>query len=152
MKIMPYDAEKQRLANQAALDNPNPGDYWNEMFCPYFVVVDVKGDDITVLSCLGGPTSFNRKHELNARISVDTGHWGFDYSKSMVVNRAWIEKTVRYDTIDGFVADVVSSEKTQKIVEEWRDWYQKDIRNKIQDLQQQWEEFTGWQYLKETVE
>lgn len=148
---MPYDSEKQRAENEYALANPRPGDYWNEMFCPYFVVVDVKGEAITVLSCLGGPTSFNRKHELNARISVDTGHWGFDYSKSMVVDRAWIEKAVRYNTIDGFVADVGRSEKTMHIVTEWRDWVQKDLKNQIKMLQSQWEEFTGWKYLKEDV-
>lgn len=148
---MTYNPDKQRTDNEHALVNPQPGDYWNEMFCPYFVVVDVKGDEITVLSCLGGSTSFNRKHEPNARISIDTGHWGFDYSKSMVVDRAWIEKAVKYDSIDGFVADVVRSEKTKKIVEEWRDFTQKQIRAKINSLEAEWEEFTGWKYIKEGI-
>jgi hypothetical protein len=148
---MSYDPEQQRRNNEEALANPNPGDYWNEMFCPYFVVVDVKDDDITVLSCLGGPTSFNRKHELNARISIDTGHWGFDYSKSMVVDRAWIEKAVRYDTIDGFVADVVRSEKTKKIVEEWREHRRLSMLKEIERLEEEYEQFTGWKYLKEGI-
>ena len=52
-----FDQKDQDLKNHKALLNPQPGDYWHEMFCPYFIVVKVKGDDITVLSCLGGPTA-----------------------------------------------------------------------------------------------
>ncbi len=149
---MPYDPEKQRLDNEYALTNPRPGDYWQEMFCPYFVVVEVKGSKVTVLSCLGGPNSYNRKDEPNAKIEIDKGHWGFDYSKSMIVDREWIAKAVKYGTIDGFVADVGRSEKTMRIVTEWRDWVQKDLKNQIKMLQSQWEEFTGWKYLKEVVD
>lgn len=142
---------KQDQKNQQALDNPQPGDYWNEMFCPYFVVVDVKGKDITVLSCMGGPDSYNRKDELNARKEVDSGYWTFDYSKSMVVDRAWMEKAVKYGTIDGFVADVVQSEKTERIAQEWRNWKQKEMRRQIKELEAEWEKFTGWKYLKEEL-
>ena len=148
---MSYDHKEQTLENYQALMNPQPGDYWQEMFCPYFIVVDVKGNDITELSCMGGPNSFTRKNEVNARISIDTDHWGFDYGKSMVVDRVWMEKAVRYDTIDGFVADVGRSEKTLAIVNEWRDHKQKEIRKKIEDMQNEWEEFTGWKYLKEDL-
>lgn len=145
---MKYVHKEQELKNYQSLHNPEPGDYWNEMFCPYFVVVDVNGNDITVLSCMGGPDSYNRKQELNAKIDHKDG-WGFDYSKSMVVDRAWMEKAVKYGTIEGFVADVVNSEKTRKIVDGWRDYKQKEIRKKIDDLQKEWEEFTGWHQLKE---
>jgi len=146
-----YDHAKQLEDNQRALDDPQPGDYWQEMFCPYFLVVDVKGDNITVLSCLGGPNSFNRKHELDARIKLDKDHWTWDLSKSMVVNRDWIAKAVKYDSIEGFVADVWNSEKTVKMAMEWRQWRQKELRKQIQDLESKWEEFTGWKYLKEDV-
>ncbi len=149
--MMSYDTEKQKLANYESLDNPKIGDYWNEMFVPYFIVVDVKGNDITVLSCMGGEQSYSRKHEPNARLEVDNGHWAFDYSKSMVVDRAWMEKAVKYGTIEGFVADVCNSEKTVKIAMEWRNWKQKEIRKQIQDLESKWEEFTGWKYLKENI-
>ncbi len=148
---MSYDAEKQKQQNQQALDNPQPGDYWNEMFCPYFIVVDVQGQDITVLSCLGGSDSFNRKHEPNAKIEVDGAHWAFDYGKEMVVDREWIAKAVKYDSIDGFVADVVRSGKTERIVQEWRNFKQKDLRRQIQELESKWEQFTGWKYLKEDI-
>ncbi len=144
---MTTDHNSQQLKNCQALLAPKPGDYWNEMFCPYFIVVDVRGDDITVLSCMGGPKSYNRKDEPNAYVDRGDG-WSFDYSKSMVVDRAWMERAVRYDTIDGFVADVTRSEKTEAIVTEWRDWRQKQIRQQISALESEWEEFTGWQDLK----
>ena len=135
------------LENQQALDNPRPGDYWHERFSPYFVIVNQEGDKFRVLSCMGGPHHYLRKHELNARIEIDRDHWGFDYSKSMLVDREWIRRAVTYGSIDGFVADVVRTEKTQLIVTEWRDWYQRDMRKKIEQMEQQWADFTGWTAL-----
>lgn len=141
--------EQRELVNLDALMNPQPGDYWHEMFCPYFVVVNIEGDKYRVLSCMGGPNSFNRKDEPNARIKVDSEHWAFDYSKSMLVDHKWIEKAVTYGNGDGFVADVVRSEKTANIVQEWRNWKQKTMREQIRSLEAEWEQFTGWKYLKE---
>jgi hypothetical protein len=145
------NAKDQELLNQQALDDPRPGDYWHETFCPYFLVVDRRGDLITVLSCLGGPKSYNRKDEPNARIdNDDDGTWSFDYSKSMVVDRAWMARTVAYGSIIGFVADVVrDSEKTRATVDEWRHAHQAAIKDKIRRLEQEWSEFTGWHYLKQ---
>ena len=145
---MKYDQQVE--LNKEALENPQPGDYWHEMFSPYFVVVDVKDLKYTVLSCMGGPDSWNRKDELNAMIDMGD-NWRFDYSKSMVVDRAWIEKAVKYGNIEGFVADVVRTEKTERIVQEWRNWVQQDMRQKIQAMEAEWEQFTGWKYLKESV-
>ncbi len=146
---MSYDPKAQELKNYQAMQNPQPGDYWHEMLCPYFVVVHAKDGKYTILSCLGGPDSYTRKDELNARVDNKDGTWSFDYSKSMVVDRAWIEKTVRYGSIDGFVADVSQSEKMQTIVTEWRRHVQQEMRKKIKSLESEWEEFTGWKYLKE---
>lgn len=111
----------QDLKNIDALDNPQPGDYWQEMFCPYFIVVDAdkEEDSYTVLSCMGGPDSYNRKDEPCAKIEHKDG-WSFDYSKSMKVNHAWIEKAVKYGSINGFVADVIRSDKTRSIAEGWQ--------------------------------
>lgn len=147
-----YDSEKQKLANYQSLDNPRIGDYWQEMFCPYFLVVDVKGDKITVLSCLGGPDSYNRKDEPCARIEVDNNSWTWDLTKAMVVDREWMASAVKYGSIEGFVADVWNSEKTVKMAMEWRDWKQKQIRKEIEDLENKFNEFTGWAYLKDGVE
>ena len=135
------------LKNQQALDNPRPGDYWHERFSPYFVIVNQEGDQFRVLSCMGGPHHYLRKDELNARIEIDKNHWAFDYSKSMLVDREWIRRAVTYGSIDGFVVDVVRTEKTQLIVTEWRDWYQRDMRKKIEQMEQQWADFTGWTAL-----
>ena len=57
-----------------------------------------------------------------------------------------------FDIGDGFVADVSNTEKTQRIVQEWRKFKQRDLRRQIQELEAQWEEFTGWKYLKENTE
>ena len=126
--------EEQKILNQEALDDPQPGDYWNEMFCPYFVVVAVNGPDITVLSCLGGPDSYTRKHEPNAKIDHNNGSWSFDYNKSMVVDREWMRKTVKYSTHDGFVADVRRPEKMQLIVEEWIEHRAKTLMKELKQL------------------
>ena len=143
--------QDQEQANEQALANPQVGDYWHEMFCPYFIIVNVEGDQYRVLSCMGGPNSVTRKHEIYAKKDLGAEGWCFDYSKSMLVDRAWIEKAVKYDSIDGFVADVVQSAKTETIVQEWRTWKQKELRKQIQSLESEWETFTGWRYLKEEI-
>jgi hypothetical protein len=120
--------------NQLALDNPQVGDYWNERFCPYFLVVAVRDDKITVLSCLGGEHSFNRKHEQNARImNTDDMTWSFDYSKHMVVNREWMAKAVKYSSIDGFCADVVR-EGMSGVVEEWKQFHRERLTKELEEM------------------
>lgn len=141
---MNYD--KQEVLNQQAINNPQLGDYWHERFSPYFLVVKNNGNEIIVLSCLGGPDSTNkkRKHESNAMIQVDNNSWTFDLSKSMTVNQAWLKEAVSYKNIEGFVADVVQNAKTKGIAEEWR-------IHECTRLRKQWEELTGWTALKENV-
>lgn len=153
MSQLKLNLSERDTANQKALDNPQPGDYWQEMFCPYFIVVeaDNKNDKYTVLSCMGGPDSFNRKDEPNARKDIDGATWCFDFGKSMTVNRAWIERAVKYDSIDGFVADVVQSEKTESIVQGWREFKRLDLRRRIDELEEEYEKYTGWKYLKEGI-
>jgi hypothetical protein len=146
-----FDKDKQNQLNQDAITNPQPGDYWHEMFCPYFLVVHVDGDDITVLSCLGGPDSYNRKSEINARVDNGDGTWSFDYSKSQVIDRAWIRDLVLYQSIQGFVADVVRSERSIAAVTEWRDSESKRLLDRVAEAQVDWEKFTGWAALKAPV-
>lgn len=138
-------------SNKKGLDNPRIGDYWSEHFCPYFIIVDINDNKYTVLSCLGGPHSFHRKDEICAKIEVDKGHWTFDLSKSMVVDHDWIKKAVTYESIDGFVADVVNTEKTQKIVSEWREFKGKEILQQIEALQNEYAQFTQWNTLKKEL-
>jgi agmatine/peptidylarginine deiminase len=121
-------ADPYKELNILAFQDPQPGDFWLERcYCPYFIIVsaDQKNDSYTVLSCMGGPNSFNRKEELYAKKENNDGTWEFDYSKHMVVNFAWIKKAVKYDSIDGFVADVTRSERNNTIVKEWTE-YQTD--------------------------
>lgn len=135
-------------SNKKGLANPRIGDYWSEHFCPYFIIVDINDNKYTVLSCLGGPHSLHRKNEIYAKIELDKGHWTFDLSKSMVVDHAWIKRAVTYESIDGFVADVVNTEKTQKIVSEWREFKGKEIFQQIDSLQNEYAQFTEWNTLK----
>lgn len=142
--------DQRNINNQQALDNPQVGDYWNEMFCPYFVVVEVLNNDrFRVLSCMGGPNSYNRKDEPNARKDNDDDTWSFDYSKDMIVDRKWMQKAVKYGSIDGFVADVWNTEKTQKIATEWRNYHANKLRKEWEAKKSEWEQFTGWKYLQE---
>jgi hypothetical protein len=115
---MKIDNLTRYAVNTEALQNPKPGDYWHEMFCPYFIVVAVNGPKFTVLSCLSH-NSVNRKDELCAKVDNMDGTWSFDYSKSMIVDRGWIRNAVRYNSFDGFVADVTHSDRNLRIVEEW---------------------------------
>lgn len=141
--------------NAKALDHPKPGDFWFErMTCPYFFVVDVKGEEVTVLSCMGGPSSFNRKNEVNARIENDDYTWSFDYGKTMVVDKEWMTKAVTYNNIPGFVADVTRMENSkcnQTLWAEWREFRSNQLRKEVEAKQAEWEEFTGWQALKDLV-
>jgi len=146
---MSYDFEKQKQMNYQGLENPKIGDFWHEMFSPYFLVVDVNDEKITVLSCMGGPDSFTRKNELNAKVDVGNSHWTFDVTKAMVVDRNWMAKAVKYESIEGFCADMYNNEKTVKMAMEWRDWKQKQIRKQIEDLEKQFNDFTGWTLLKD---
>jgi hypothetical protein len=131
---MSYDHKAAQKLNETALANPQPGDYWQEMFCPYFVVTAVAGDDITVLSCFGGPNSFSRKNETNAKVDNKDGTWSFDYSKHMVVDREWMRRAVRYESIDGFVADVIRNDKFKTVVKEWKQFNAQRLLTELKAL------------------
>lgn len=98
---------------QEALRNPKIGDYWHEMYCPYFLIVDINYNEYTILSCL------NRNNEPCAKIDNKNDTWSFDFTKSMKVNHEWIKKTVKYSSIDGFVARVVRNNTFLKIAQDW---------------------------------
>lgn len=120
--------------NQDAVDNPQVGDYWHERFCPYFIVVKVKDDDITVLSFVGGPESYNRKDEINAKIKNGDNTWSADCSKHMIVNREWIKKLVSYGSIPGFVADVVRYGESSKMVIEWKEFHRARLEQELKEF------------------
>jgi len=118
MKIEIVEIEKptHKDLNQQALQAPLVGDYWHEMFHPYFIIVqaDPLANEYTVLSCL------RREGEPRAYIDNNDGTWCFDYSKSFTVDWDWIKDNVCYKNVEGFVADVVRKEKYMSIVKEWQ--------------------------------
>lgn len=101
--------------NQAAIENPQIGDYWHERFCPYFVIVDIIGDKYIILC------AWDYKDEArNARVDLSSG-WYWDYSKHSVVTKEWLYARVIYDDIPDFVADVVRSDKWKLVAKEWKE-------------------------------
>jgi len=106
----------QKNMNEDAVLNPKVGDYWTErVFCPYLLVVRVDGDEITILNFIGGdkyPSSRIRHKE----------HWEIDPSKYMIVDKKFINDLVKYKSIDGFVADVINTDKTMSMVKEFEDF------------------------------
>jgi hypothetical protein len=115
--------------NQAALDNPQPGDYWQEMFCPYFIVVQVLDQDrFVVLSAM------QRPGEPCAKVNNSDNTWSFDPSMGFEVDRQWIRDRVTYQIIDGFVADVVRSEKTLELAKEYTRYQARQLMKQLQAL------------------
>ena len=109
------------ILNQEALDNPQVGDYWAErIFCPYFLVVKVDGQKITIL---------NGSHRI---IHKET--WEFDYSKYQVVDHEWMKDKVTYKSIPGFVASVVRKEKFLAIVDEWKQFHRDRIEKELAEF------------------
>lgn len=70
--------------NRAHRDNPEPGDYWNEMFSPVALVLKVDGQLVTML-----------KHTK----PTDPGHWTWDTDKVTVMTKRQFGKWISYDTI-----------------------------------------------------
>jgi len=85
--------------NRQHLENPEPGDYWHEMFMPYVHIVAVKGDKLTV---------------YRKTIDVDKNHWRWDESNPSTMTKAELRQLVTYETIPGFVADVVPARPHDK--------------------------------------
>ena len=90
MKIQNDRTERSK----EAFKNPLPGDYWAEMFSPYFVVLK-KTDNNTLIVC-------------DKTKPVGTTHWTWDLEKAIEVQMSYMFR-VKYDTIEGFCADVSKS-------------------------------------------
>jgi hypothetical protein len=125
---MTYNHQAQQRTNREAMTDPQPGDYWHEMLCPYFMVTHVQGDRVTVLNCMD-------RHGISAWMKVDQDHWTFDVSKAIQVDRQWIADRVQYGSIEGFVADVVRGrEKHMAIVHDWITHHGKQLVRELQSL------------------
>jgi hypothetical protein len=117
MKLSSLELTNQ--SNRKALNDPKPGDYWQERLCPYLLIVDVSDLEITVLSFL--PNTGDRFGEKCAKSPCkDKGFWDVDCSQYMVVDRKWLSDAVRYGTGCYFIADVSNTDATKNIVKEWK--------------------------------
>jgi hypothetical protein len=117
MKLSALELTNQ--SNRKALNDPKPGDYWQERLISYCLIVDVSDLEITVLSFL--PNTGDRFGEKCAKSpSKDKDFWGIDFSQYMVVDRKWLSDAVRYDTGWDFIADVSNTDATKNIVKEWK--------------------------------
>ena len=112
--------------NQAAVENPQVGDYWHEMFSPYFLIVHVNKDKYTILNCMSSYSPCAKK-------PVGDTHWTFDVSQSMEVDHAWMADRVKYSSIDGFVADVRRN-SCADIIEEWTEFRARELLKQLDEL------------------
>ena len=85
-------------------NSPEVGDYWHEMFCPYFIVLAVDDNGYYVV--------------CEDRKDVGPDHWTFDLTKAKWVDKSYFDM-VKYSTMKGFCADVVTSPKHLAFVDEW---------------------------------
>ena len=99
--------KSNKIQNQEALDKPQPGDYWHEMFSPYFIILKVIGNKLII---------------CDTRKDVDKNHWTWSLKDWKLVDKNYLKKKVTYSTIDGFCADVVrNSQKHYSFVEDFNE-------------------------------
>jgi hypothetical protein len=77
--------------NEKHCANPQPGDYWHEMFCPYLVVLQRVVDSVIV---------------YQKRKDVPANKWTWDTDAPSMISLADLRKKVTFGSIPGFVASV----------------------------------------------
>ena len=77
------------LTNKHA-ENPEPGDYWHEMFNPVAVVLEVKGDELTICKT-------TRRHGEG---------WTWDLEFCYTTTKQKFKDWISYDNIEGYWCDV----------------------------------------------
>lgn len=77
--------------NEQHCADPQVGDYWHEMLCPYLVVLGRIGAQLIV---------------CQTRKDVDRDHWTWDLTKLEFMTLTELRQRVTYGTMPGFVADV----------------------------------------------
>lgn len=89
-----HDRERQAMLNELHTDKPQPGDYWQEMFCPICVVLEV--DDDCVVYC-------------TKTKPVEVNSWTWDLNKSLFEIKTIDEfkDWLSYGSIPGFWCDVL---------------------------------------------
>ena len=103
-----YSHEAQQELNSQHLANPQAGDYWHERFSPYFVILHTVGDVVYI---------------CKTRISLDDSHWTWNTDVFEMQSLAWLKERVCYNSIPGFVADVVPA----RCLEHAEEWFMKQM-------------------------
>lgn len=81
---MPYDYAAQVTLNQEALADPQPGDYWHEMFDMVLLVVKITGSIVWY---------------VDEDMSTEEGRWTFNPTqKPKMVHKDVLSKRLRYDS------------------------------------------------------
>lgn len=97
----------RELFNQSHVEFPQVGDYWHERFCPYFIILEVLEDHVII---------------CDKKKDIDRDHWDFDLSVCKLITKQELERSVKYSTMDKFVADVVP-ERLIKRIPVWKEMY-----------------------------
>lgn len=109
--------ERQEL-NKKHIEDPQPGDFWHEMFSPYHVVLAV-ADNHVIICDKTKPTDWH--------------HYTFDLSETKTISHQEHRDLVTYKSMrDKFVADVVPNSKLMPMVKEWRDAKFKEIQSQLE--------------------
>lgn len=110
--------EERQLLNKKHIEDPQPGDFWHEMFSPYHVVLAV-ADNHVIICEKTKPT--------------DAHHYTFDLSETKTISHQEHRDLVTYQSMrDKFVADVVPNSKLMPMVKEWRDAKFKEIQSQLE--------------------
>jgi hypothetical protein len=99
-----FGADKQQELNAAALANPQPGDYWHEMFCGCFIVLAVTPETVTF---------------CETKIDVDPRHWTWDVSKTSRVLREEFSKRLHYGSMPDKTWCDIGTKRHLEFVEEF---------------------------------
>lgn len=84
---------KQQELNEEHVKNPQIGDFWHEMFGPYFLVVGIVTSGVIVLDEI---------------IFISKNHYKFDETKPKFISLESLKERVTYPTMrDKFVANVM---------------------------------------------
>lgn len=84
-------------------DDPQPGDYWHEMFCGICVVLEAGLFSVTV---------------CKTKKDVDADSWTWDLTKTHTMKRRDFSAWLRYDTIPDKTWAIVEPEAHKWAVEE----------------------------------
>lgn len=101
------DWKEQEAISLEHCECPAVGDYWEDLFCPVALVVEVSDFSVSL---------------LRKRVPVDAGHWTFDTDKVETMSRTEFRRWLSYGRTPGTWANVHPNwEHAQTFIEEAKD-------------------------------